>query len=444
VSEPPPGAAEPRFASTRSRNLSFARENSAYNREWFQALRARVAAGEPLAYVNADLVPTEIFKAMDIPVVVNQWWGAVVAAKQKSADYLGRLNALGFRRGLCNYCSLGYAANLETDPEQAPWGGLPAPTVVVCGDVCNSGLKIFELWAQRFAIPLFKLESAVVDRPDVRDWQRRHRREWNDMLGTRTLDLLTAQYRELIGFLERETGRRFDMERLRRIMALSNEQEEYYFQTRELINHTHPAPLNIADQMPATMIPQWHRGEEWARDRARLFYEETRRRVEAGEGAVADEKVRLMWIGTGLWYNLDFYQYFEQQYGAVFVWSIYLSVAADAYPTYGEEDPLRTLAARLTKINVLLSLPPFNTQWYLDQIRAAGIDGVVSMGRDEETGCQSSFGTQYLVHQALEAAGVPLLKLDVDSADARGWDDAAVRARMSHFIEHDILGKRTR
>jgi len=159
---------------------------------------------------------------------------------------------------------------------------------------------------------------------------------------------------------------------------------------------------------------------------------------------VADEKVRLMWIGTGLWYNLDFYQYFEQQYGAVFVWSIYLSVAADAYPTYGEEDPLRTLAARLTKINVLLSLPPFNTQWYLDQIRAAGIDGVVSMGRDEETGCQSSFGTQYLVHQALEAAGVPLLKLDVDSADARGWDDAAVRARMSHFIEHDILGKRTR
>ena len=188
---------EPRFASTRARHLSFARENSAYNREWFQKVRARAAAGESLAYINADVVPTEIFKAMDIPVVVNQWWGAVVAAKQKSADYLGRLNAAGYRRGLCNYCSLGYAANLETDPAQAPWGGLPAPTVVVTGDICNSGLKIFELWAQRFGIPLFKLESAVVDRPDVRDWQRRHRHEWNDILGARTLDLLTAQYRDL-------------------------------------------------------------------------------------------------------------------------------------------------------------------------------------------------------------------------------------------------------
>ncbi len=430
-----------RFASTRARNLSFARENSDYNRQWFQALRARAAAGEPLAYINADIVPTEIFKAMDIPVVVNQWWGAVIAAKQKSADYLGRLNAQGFRRGLCNYCSLGYAATLETDPEQAPWGGLPRPTVMVTGDVCNSGVKIFELWARRFGIPLFRIESAVIDRPDVTRWPERHRHEWDDILGSRSIDLLAEQYRELITFLERETGRRFDEERFRQIMALSNEQEEYYFRTRELINHTRPAPLNIADQMPATMIPQWHRGEVWARDRARLFYEETRRRVEAGEGAVAGERVRLMWIGTGLWYNLDFYQYFEQQYGAVFVWSMYLSVAADAYPTYGG-DPLRTLAARLTKINNLIAVPPFNTQWYLQQIRDAGIDGVVSMGRDDETACQSSFGTQYLVHRAIESAGVPLLKLAVDSADTRNWDDNAVRTQVSQFIEQQILAKR--
>jgi benzoyl-CoA reductase/2-hydroxyglutaryl-CoA dehydratase subunit BcrC/BadD/HgdB len=431
----------PGFANARARNLSFARENGDYNRAWFQQLRARVAAGEPLAYVNADIVPTEIFKAMDIPVVVNQWWGAVVAAKQKSGDYLGRLNAQGYRRGLCNYCSLGYAATLETDPAQAPWGGMPKPTVLVTGDICNSGLKIFELWSQRFDIPLFKLSAAVIDRPDVANWGQRHRHDWDAMLGADAVDLLTEQYRELIGFLARETGRRFDAARFDRIMALSNEQEEYYFQARELINRSRPAPVNIADQMPATMIPQWHRGDTWARDRAKLFYEETKRRVEAGEGAAPNERVRLMWIGTGLWYNLDFYQYFQQQYGAVFVWSIYLSVAADAYPTYGP-DPLRTLAARLLKINNLLAVPPFNTQWYLDQIRAAGIDGVVSMGRDDETACQSSFGTQYLVHRAIEQAGVPLLKLNVDSADASGWDDAAVRAQVAGFIEHDILAKR--
>jgi hypothetical protein len=82
MSDPPAG--QQHFDNARARHLSFAKANSDYNRNWFLALRKRVAAGEPLAYVNADIVPTEIFKAMDIPVVVNQWWGAVISAKQKS------------------------------------------------------------------------------------------------------------------------------------------------------------------------------------------------------------------------------------------------------------------------------------------------------------------------------------------------------------------------
>src|SRR5580700_1328043 len=90
------GQPEAAFQNSRALRLSFAKENSAYNRDWFSGLKRQVEAGAPLAFVNAD-VPTEIFKAMDIPVVVNQWWAAVVAAKQKSADYLGKLNAQGYR-----------------------------------------------------------------------------------------------------------------------------------------------------------------------------------------------------------------------------------------------------------------------------------------------------------------------------------------------------------
>jgi benzoyl-CoA reductase/2-hydroxyglutaryl-CoA dehydratase subunit BcrC/BadD/HgdB len=430
------------MSNTRQKNLSFAKENSDYNRRWFQSLREQVAGGAPLAYVNADIVPTEIFKAMDIPVVVNQWWGSVVSAKQKSTEYMNRMNDVGYARHLCRYCSLGYAAALAPDQADAPWGGLPAPTVIVTGDICNSNYKIAELWARKYNAPLFRLESAVVESPDASHWDSRHRHDWEGLLGRRSIDLLAAQYEELIRFLERHTGKHFDEQRFRHVMALVNEQEEYYFQTRELINHSRPAPLNIADQMPATMIPQWHRGTEWARDRARLFYEETRHKVENGIGVVSDERVRLMWIGTGLWYNLGFYEYFEQRYGAVFIWSIYLSIAADAYPTYGD-NPLRTLAARLSKINNLLAVPPFNTAWYVQQIRDAQIDGVVAIGREQEDGCQSRFGTEYLVQEAIKSTGVPLLKLAVDNADARSWDDAAVKNTVAEFIEQQILAKRT-
>ena len=39
-----------------------------------------------------------------------------------------------------------------------------------------------------------------------------------------------------------------------------------------------------------------------------------------------------MWVGRGLWFNLGFYQHFRSGYGAVFVWSMYLAIAADGYP----------------------------------------------------------------------------------------------------------------
>ena len=79
------------------------------------------------------------------------------------------------------------------------------------------------------------------------------------------------------------------------------------------------------------MQPQWQRGTQWAVGHAKEFYEEIKGLVDAGHAACPNEKIRLMWIGRGLWFNLGFYQYFEEKYGAVFVWSMYLAMGADAY-----------------------------------------------------------------------------------------------------------------
>jgi benzoyl-CoA reductase/2-hydroxyglutaryl-CoA dehydratase subunit BcrC/BadD/HgdB len=433
---------EAAFQNVRAKHLSFAKENSTFNREWFMDLRQRVEAGEPLAFVNAD-VPTEIFKAMDIPVVVNQWWASVVAAKQKSPQYLARLTERGYRSNLCKYCSLALASTLEDDAD-APWGGLPKPAFVISGNDCNSLHKVFEMWAAKFDIPFFALERAAPAKPLAAGSLDDLPHAWEGVFGSDVIDFLTDQYRELIAFLEKQTGRTFDMARFTEIMGLVNEQEEYYRKTRDLIAGARPSPLNIADQMPATMIPQWHRGTPWARDRAKSFYEETKRKVEAGEGAAPDEKVRLMWLGTGLWYNLGFYEDFERRYGAVFVWSIYLAIAADAYPTYGppDGDPLRALAGRMTKIYALLNTAPFNVEWFVHEAKRAGIDGVVSLTGGTDDDCRETFGQHHLVRRAFEQAGIPVLRLGVDNADARSFDDAAIRARVGGFIDNEILARR--
>src|SRR6185503_17991033 len=99
-----------------------------------------------------------------------------------------------------------------------------------------------------------------------------------------------------------------DAARFEEIMILVNEQEDWYRRTRDLIAAAPAAPVGVVDTMPATMVPQWHRGTLWACNAARTFHDEVAGLVEAGASVCPDERVRLMWIGRGLWSNMAFYQ----------------------------------------------------------------------------------------------------------------------------------------
>ncbi len=103
--------------------------------------------GEPFAVAQAD-TPHEIFHAMDIPVVSNQWWSAYISAKRLSGRYFEVLDELGYPPNRCKYCSLGLACSLANDPASAPWGGLPKPTVLVARLTCDCIQQVFSQWAE--------------------------------------------------------------------------------------------------------------------------------------------------------------------------------------------------------------------------------------------------------------------------------------------------------
>jgi hypothetical protein len=78
----------------------------AFQKAFGAELRERVVErGEPFAVAQAD-TPHEIFHAMDIPVVSNQWWSAYISAKRLSSRYFAVLDDLGFPPNRCSYCSL--------------------------------------------------------------------------------------------------------------------------------------------------------------------------------------------------------------------------------------------------------------------------------------------------------------------------------------------------
>ncbi|HEY6642786.1 2-hydroxyacyl-CoA dehydratase family protein [Povalibacter sp.] len=414
-------------AGTRSRkSLRSLAAIGDYQRQWFDELRQRALAGEAIAVVNAN-APQEILRALDIPFVVNQWWSSIVAAKQQSSRYLELLEARGYPTAVDAYSAQGLAAAFDDDPEKAPWGGLPRPQFLQALNSTDSAATLFEAWSAATGADLYIFERTVDPRWNLfSDWWQRLPDHWDEALEPERLDLLVTEMRELIARLEQGTGREFSLSRFADVMNLVNEQEDLYRRTRDLIARTIPAPVSVVDTMPATMTPQWQRGTVWARDAARAFHDEVVERVAAREAACPNERIRLMWVGRGMWSDMGFYQRWEATHGAVFVWSMYLALAADGYIRRfdGGRDPLRALAARVVTMGDELRMPTWAAAWHVHEAQTHSVDGAVALSDADP-----------FVLRALERAGIPVVSLPLDNFNQEGVDRDAIVRSVTEFIE---------
>lgn len=403
---------------------------TAHQRTWAKGLRARLAAGEPYAFANAD-TPLEVFHALDMPVVVNQWWSSVIAAKQLAAAHLDGSEAAGFHARLAKYSALPLFAAQDGRPEMQPWGGLPPPGLLCARASADDHPRIFGHWARLTGAPLAILSAPGHPDPGP-DWWTPLRDGWEAEAGADRLDLMTAEIAALTALAEQVTGRTTPPGALAALMDRIDRQARIFDDTADLIAAAPRCPVRIAEMIPNVMIPQWHRGSDWALAHATAFRDEVAARIRDGAAVVPDERVRMMWIGAGLWFDTGFYSAFEASHGAVFAWSMYLPFAADGYIRADRGDPLRALAARVIDLNEHLHQPPWAGAWHVKEARRHRIDLAVILV--PTTDRPSGYGTGFIA-RALAEAGIPSVRIRADMVDPRGWNGAAARNRIAAAID---------
>lgn len=429
---------EKKYETRSVKKLNTPKLTGAYQKEWFMGLRARIEAGEPFAFVGAN-TPMEILQAMNIPFVVNQWWTAICAAKQMGPRFYDLLEQEGYRNDICSYCAAAYACSLDNKREEGPWGGLPSPTILINAESCSSGMKIEELMTESFGADSFRIHHYHQD-IITENWWEKSLYDWEELVGKKRIDFYENELRLLISFLENKTGRKLDMNRLVETLNNVNEQEGYFRKTRDVIAKTVPAPVTVTDTVNAVMQSQWHRGTKWGVEMAKSLYEEVKDLADRGVAAVPNEKMRILWIGRGLWFNLAFYQHFEEKFGAAFIWTMYLGLAADGYLRYNVEDnPMRSLASRFSFLEDILHVPPFNNQWFVKEAINNQIDGVVFLVPEN---CMNNGDFSYNIIRSLEEAGFPVCVLRADPADAKKWSQENMVAAVEDLIENRILPKK--
>jgi benzoyl-CoA reductase subunit B len=404
--------------------LEVSRTLRAYQREWFAQLREQVfEQGRPYV-IGGALVPHEIFEALDLPFITDVWYSGLVAARRQSAYYSTFLANQGYHEGLSRYGALALAVLLDEDNPDKPWGGLPKPALVVTG-ANDRGADVLARYADAVRIPL---EMPALSRP-VLNWWEMSRWEWEDLDQTDRIDVMLEQVKDLVAAAERIAGKKLDVDRLREIVDRVNRQEEFFDEVRTIIATAEKLPARLGEVMGQTMGIQWHRGTEWAFNQARAFRDEVKHRADNHMWVCPNEQYRLMYVGAGLWQNLDFFTEFEEKYGAVFVRSNYLSIASDGYLRYGTRDPLRCLASRYVTISEQMHIPGLGGAWAIWEARRHRVNGGLSLG---------GWWGQRIINLALEEHGIPVLDFPVDPVDANSWDDTRMRHLVSEFIEQRV------
>lgn len=219
-----------------------------------------------------------------------------------------------------------------------------------------------------------------------------------------------------------------------------NEQEEWFRRTRDLIAETIPSPVTVTDTVNAVQQAQWHRGTKKGIEMAKSLYDEVKALADNKIAAVPNEKYRLMWLGRGVWFNLAFYQHFEEKYGATFVWTQYLGQAADSFIRYGvEENPLRSLATRFAYLYENLHITPMNAEWYVKEAKHNKVDGVVYLVTEN---CMNNGDFAVNIIRRLEEEGFPVCVLHADPADAKKWDQDKMVAMVEEHIEKRIIPRK--
>src|SRR5690242_5872798 len=153
---------------------------SEHQKAWFAGLRRDVFENrKPYAIVQADM-PLELFQAMDVPVVSNQWWAAIISAKRLSPVYLDSMNARGFHEGLCRYCSLPLASTLGGDVAVPPWGGLPRPALIAARLTCDCIQRVFAIWSEALGTEFIALDAPGASELPPRWWEL-SRYRWREL-----------------------------------------------------------------------------------------------------------------------------------------------------------------------------------------------------------------------------------------------------------------------
>lgn len=375
-----------------------------YHRYWGKPL------GRKIAWVTSG-APVEILRAFKIHPAYPEQYAAIYSTNKATARLCQVAEAAGYSQDLCSYARSNIGGVLR--PDLAPLGGMPKPDLLVaCNNICGTVLKWYEVLARHFKVPLL-----VLDTPYLTGEMRSQARNY-----------VLEQLKAMVVELEKITGRTLDEKELEKQMEFSRETTGLWKEARQACQ-ARPSPLNAPDLFIHMAPIVVMRGTKGGRDYYRLFRDEVKERKALAQGAVENERIRLVWDNIAIWPKVFSFNKMFTERGACFVTDTYSGGwAMEQAPG----TPLESLAATYTEVFLNRS-PEFRTKQLVQLIGDYQADGFVM---HSNRSCKPySLVQEVIRRRVMMETGVPGLMIEADMADPRAYAEEPIRNRVQAFLE---------
>jgi len=347
--------------------------------------------------------------------------------RKKSGAYIMEAEKRGHSEDVCTYvkADLGMLAKGNLGPDGRP---LPDPDLLLLSYTgCFTFMKWFELLREQY-----KCETAMLHVPY----------EGEGHASKNMVDYVVKQLKEeVIPKLERVSGVKFDIDRLRQYLKESAKAEEDFVWVLESAK-TKPSPIDAYFGGVYYIGPIFtsFRGTEDASEYYRLLRAEIAERIQKGLGPVTpdgemhEERYRLVVEGPPNWTSFrDFWKMFYDD-GAVVVASTYTKVGGvyDLGFRHDPDHPLESLAQYCLGCYTNRNLPARIglIEKYINEYEADGllINSIKS--------CNSFSAGQLLMLREIERrTGKPAAFIETDLVDPRYFSPANVKNRLESYFQ---------
>ena len=367
-------------------------------------------------------VPPELFHAFDRTYPICEEVGSVGLSVlgTQNMTYIDLAEENGIAPEQCNAQKIWIGAMMANEIFK-PDG------IVYTSQPCDSTNILYQIMQNWYDVPTYTL--------DVPYWAHDPDSKFYD---ARTIPYFVNQLKGYIAWAEKNFGLKFDSERFRYVMELSNQAREATLEINELMRAV-PAPLPSMTSFNIYVALLTNAGTQAAVDYCKLVRDKAAEYVKRKTGPLQEqgkeEKLRVVWIYLPIFWDLLLFGWMERKFGAVTVVDLLGYNMSQPADLSSEEKMFEGLARTTLDIPMgAQSRGP--AEYYLDYVlyvvKTYKADCAIYGGH---LGCKHSWGIANLFKEKLyEASGVPTLIFELDSMDNRITTSRMIKSKLKTFF----------